>query len=177
MKLGVIAVAVIVAIAAVAGWAIMTDRPAEVSTPAVSDSELSDGENGSGFVQVAPTDLPLGAADSVVVEESAVATAAPTTTDAPTASGETVLISMDETGFAPSSVTINVGDTVTFVNDGQAKHWPASDLHPTHEILPDFDSNRGLETGEDYSHTFTKAGTWNCHDHLAPRLTCAITVE
>ena len=95
----------------------------------------------------------------------------------PAATGKTVQVTVDETGFTPGVVTIAVGDTVTFTNDGQGKHWPASDVHPTHEILPAFDSNRGLETGEAYSHTFTEAGTWKCHDHLVPRNTCTVVVE
>ena len=90
---------------------------------------------------------------------------------------EEVVISIDESGFTPSNVTISAGTTVTFVNNGQAAHWPASDVHPTHEILPEFDSGRGLATGETYSYTFTEVGVWNMHDHLVPRNVGTIVVE
>ena len=87
-----------------------------------------------------------------------------------------VTITISETGFSPAAVTVTAGTTVTFVNNGQAAHWPASDVHPTHNILPDFDAKRGLGTGETYSYTFDQAGTWRCHDHLMAQETCTITV-
>lgn len=92
-------------------------------------------------------------------------------------SGEEVTISVDESGFTPATLTIQSGTTVTFVNNGQAPHWPASDIHPTHEILPELDSKGALQTGETFSYTFTDVGTWSVHDHLAPRNVGSITVE
>lgn len=88
-----------------------------------------------------------------------------------------VRISMTDTGFSPASVTVPAGTTVTFVNNGQASHWPASATHPTHDVLPEFDSQRGIATGEEYSFTFTQAGTWKYHDHLFPQLTGQIVVQ
>lgn len=88
-----------------------------------------------------------------------------------------VTVSMTDTGFEPSTVTIPVGTTVVFVNNGQALHWPASDVHPTHEILPGFDAKRGLATGDTYSYTFQKKGSWGMHDHLNPRSTATVVVE
>lgn len=92
-----------------------------------------------------------------------------------TQSGATIFIT--DSGFSPASVTVSAGSTVTFVNDGQAMHWPASDVHPTHQVLPGFDAKRGLSTGETYSFTFAKAGSWACHDHLNPTFRCTITVQ
>lgn len=93
------------------------------------------------------------------------------------ANSEPITVSLTDTGFEPSELTVVSGTTVTFVNNGQAPHWPASDVHPTHEVLPEFDAKRGLTTGETYSHTFTKVGTWSMHDHLRPSSTGTITVE
>lgn len=98
----------------------------------------------------------------------------PTTAASPVAG---VTISMDETGFTPKTVTVEAGTTVTFVNNGQAPHWPASALHPTHQVLPGFDALRGLATGETYSFTFEKVGSWNYHDHLNPKLFGTVVVE
>lgn len=95
----------------------------------------------------------------------------------PTLQAEAATLSMTDTGFSPQTLTVAGGATVTFVNNGQALHWPASALHPTHQILPGFDSRRGLATGETYSFTFTKPGSWNCHDHLNPTFTCTIVVN
>lgn len=123
-----------------------------------------------------------GSADFGVIQEAS-PQASPLPEDAnspaPGASpaGETVTVSIDDTGFSPSNVTISLGTTVAFVNNGQALHWPASDTHPTHEILPELDSKRGLPTGETFSYTFTEAGIWQMHDHLNPSATGTIIVE
>src|SRR3989304_4060025 len=49
------------------------------------------------------------------------------------------VIEMTSSGFNPGTLTISVGETVTFVNKGDAKHWPASDIHPTHTVYPESD--------------------------------------
>ncbi|MEX0649528.1 MAG: cupredoxin domain-containing protein [Candidatus Andersenbacteria bacterium] len=104
----------------------------------------------------------------------------PAASPLPAAEGETqeaVTIRMSETGFSPPQLTVDAGTTVTFVNDGQALHWPASDLHPTHDALPGFDARQGLTTGATYSYTFTEVGTWRFHDHLNPSATGAVVVR
>lgn len=118
---------------------------------------------GSQFVQQAPSESP----DLTVVAGT------PSAAD----EGESVTVTIEDTGFTPRELSIAAGTTVVFVNNGQAAHWPASDLHPTHQVLPEFDSKRGLSTGEQYTYTFTKAGTWNMHDHLFPSYTGTITVK
>lgn len=90
---------------------------------------------------------------------------------------ERTIISMTDTGFSPETVTVAAGGTVTFVNNGQALHWPASDVHPTHELLPDFDAGRGIATGDEYAFTFTQVGKWGFHDHLNPQFTGSVVVE
>jgi plastocyanin len=92
----------------------------------------------------------------------------------PTAS---VTVSITDTGFEPATVTVAPGTTVTFVNNGQAAHWPASNPHPTHTGLPGFDALKALATGESYSFTFTKVGTWGYHDHLNPRVGGTVVVQ
>jgi hypothetical protein len=47
--------------------------------------------------------------------------------------------------------------------------WPASDSHPTHNRLNGFDPGEGIAPGESWSFTFTQAGVWDLHNHLAPR--------
>ncbi len=95
----------------------------------------------------------------------------------PLAKTGVVKITVSEEGFSPANVTVSAGTSITFVNNGQAAHWPASDIHPTHDILPGFDAKRGLATGETYTYTFTEVGVWHCHDHLMPQQTCVITVQ
>ncbi len=81
-----------------------------------------------------------------------------------------------DAGFSPASLTVKVGDTVTFVNHSSGKMWVASDPHPTHEgysgtpasvHCPDtagtaFDQ---CSIGNTYTFTFQKVGTWGYHNH------------
>jgi plastocyanin len=115
----------------------------------------------NGFLQYAPGSSPITDSDQL----AATPTASTSPLTSPAAKG-TVTISMTDTGFSPATVTVKLGTTVRFVNNGQAPHWPASDPHPIHNGLPGFDAKHGLQTGEEYSFTFTKVGTWGFHDHL-----------
>lgn len=80
-------------------------------------------------------------------------------------------------GFSPSTLRIKANTTVTFINRDSAPHWPASGVHPTHQICPGFDALKGLATGETYSFTFTEVKTCPMHDHLNPSITGSIVVE
>ena len=97
--------------------------------------------------------------------------------DAKAASGAPTVVTMDEQGFHPDHVTIRQCDTVKFVNTGGNDHWPASNIHPTHLIYPEFDPKRGIPAGESWSFVFDRAGTWYSHDHLFPEFTGAVTVQ
>lgn len=87
------------------------------------------------------------------------------------------VVTYDGNSFSPETLTINVGDTVTFRNDSSTEVWPASDDHPTHTNLSGFDPQRGLEPGEDYSFTFEESGDWGYHNHLSPGQTGIVIVE
>lgn len=101
----------------------------------------------------------------------------------PSAAGATVRIT--ESGFSPSTVTIKLGETVTWVNDDTGIHWPASAAHPTHTVYPEgggcigsaFDACTGLRQGESWSFTFNQAGSWDYHDHLKPGFFGKVIVE
>lgn len=81
---------------------------------------------------------------------------------------ETFVI-IDESGrFNPSSVKIVKGGKVAWINKNANPVWPASGVHPTHEIYPGFDALRKVGQGETYSFTFEKVGSWKYHDHLNP---------
>lgn len=82
-----------------------------------------------------------------------------------------------ENGFSPTTLTISEGAKVTFINDSDSGMWVASDPHPSHSILPSFDSNKSLKKGESYSYTFTKKGTWGYHNHAQANRKGKIVVE
>jgi plastocyanin len=86
-------------------------------------------------------------------------------------------IQMKKGEFVPAEISILQGDTVVFENLDSVDRWPASNIHPTHEIYSDFDPKRGLKPGEKWSFTFTRSGSWKFHDHLIPALVGSIEVE
>jgi len=88
-----------------------------------------------------------------------------------------VTVEVTDTGFSPSTVVIQKGDEVEFVNKRVVPVWPASGAHPTHLLCPGFDSLKGLATGETYSFTFTEVRECPMHDHLAPAFKGMISVK
>ena len=89
--------------------------------------------------------------------------------------GDVVRITDD--GFDPSTLTVSSGTTVTFENESSDDSWPASDVHPTHQLYPGFDAKKPLLSGDSYSFTFTKAGSWGYHNHLEPDVKGTIVVQ
>ena len=78
--------------------------------------------------------------------------------------------------FVPRRLVVAAGDRVVFVNDSRASFWPASNIHPTHEVLPAFDPLRAIPPGGSWGYTFTEVGEWRYHDHLEPDRGGVITV-
>ncbi|HLC64512.1 MAG TPA: plastocyanin/azurin family copper-binding protein [Candidatus Nanoarchaeia archaeon] len=89
-------------------------------------------------------------------------------------SGSTIEVT--SSGFSPNSITINSGDTVTWINKDSAPHWPASAMHPTHLLYPEtggcigskFDACGEIPPGGSWSFTFSQKGEWKYHDHINP---------
>jgi plastocyanin len=88
-----------------------------------------------------------------------------------------LIIRMTNNGFEPQEITITEGDEVFFLNDDDVDRWPASNLHPTHGLYPEFDPLKGMKPGDSWSFVFDKSGVWRMHDHLIPSMTGTITVE
>lgn len=70
--------------------------------------------------------------------------------------------------FTPDPMKVKKGDTITWKNNTDRFIWPASAIHPTHQIYPEFDARKGIAPGEEYSFVFDKLGVWKYHDHLKP---------
>ena len=88
----------------------------------------------------------------------------------------THVVNMTSSGFSPKELIIKAGDSVEFINKDTRNWWPASGVHPTHQICPGFDSLKGLKPGETYSHTFSEAKECPMHDHLKANMFGKITV-
>jgi plastocyanin len=86
-------------------------------------------------------------------------------------------VSYTDTGFSPDTWTVNAGDTVTWTNNSSGTMWVASAVHPTHELLPDFDQLEAVAAGETYEFTFDEVGSYPYHNHVAPENIGTIEVE
>jgi len=78
-------------------------------------------------------------------------------------------IELREDGFHPQELTITEGDTVTFRTIRGVSFWPASNLHPTHDVFAEFDPEEPIGQNHSWSFTFNNPGVWKYHDHLSPR--------
>ncbi len=86
------------------------------------------------------------------------------------------VVTYTDTGFAPSTVTVKKGTSVTFINGSSGGMWVASAVHPTHQLLPGFDHLKSVAKGGAYGYTFTKVGTWKYHNHVNPSDTGTVAV-
>lgn len=83
---------------------------------------------------------------------------------------------MKPDSIEPETLTIKKGTRVSFKNQDSKSRWPASNLHPTHEIYPEFDPQKPIEPGQSWQFAFDKKGTFKYHDHLMPYIRGVIIV-
>ncbi len=83
--------------------------------------------------------------------------------------GTTYTVEISDGGYSPGRLEILVGDSIEFLNTGEADHWPASNIHPTHELYSELDAKRPILPGESWTFAFFKPGLWGFHDHLNPQ--------
>lgn len=87
-----------------------------------------------------------------------------------------IVVTLSKDGYSPDTLSVKVGDTVAFRSVAGELFWPASNLHPSHLVYPEFDPQEPVQSNDVWSFTFTKPGEWKYHDHLAPYYTGVITV-
>lgn len=90
--------------------------------------------------------------------------------------GAAATIMRTDDGYEPRDVTIKVGEALSFKNESEEFHWPASDVHPTHSIYSEFDPDAPIAPGETWTFVFTRVGEWKYHDHIRANLRGTITV-
>lgn len=71
--------------------------------------------------------------------------------------------------FTPASITVAVGSTVTWTNDGPSTHTVTADDGS-------FDS-KDLPKGKTFSQTFQTAGTFSYHCSIHPFMTAEVIVQ
>jgi plastocyanin len=79
-------------------------------------------------------------------------------------------VTIQNFAFSPATVTVNVGDTVTWTN--QESGVP----HTTTSDTAVWDSGT-LTTGQSFSFTFTQAGTFTYHCTIHPNMTGTVIVQ
>ncbi|MDO8593621.1 MAG: hypothetical protein Q7R59_01835 [bacterium] len=112
----------------------------------------------------------------ITAETTTTTTTTSSTTTVTTAPGVTVFYTAG--GFSPKSVTVPLGTTVSFVNQGGGTMWVASAPHPTHQgydgttkdqhCVAGYSGSAPFDecsAGSVFTFTFTKAGTWKYHNH------------
>ncbi len=95
---------------------------------------------------------------------------------AASASAATINVAMKDNFFSPKTLTVAVGDTVVWTNQGAVNHTATSGTGCTASGL--FDSEN-VAPGGTYSFTFTAAGSvpYFCKPHCASGMTGTITVQ
>lgn len=88
-----------------------------------------------------------------------------------------LIIFMTENGFEPQEVVVKRETRAIFVNKDKVSRWPASNIHPTHGIYPEFDPKKPVELGQSWAFIFQKEGIFKYHDHILPHLKGTITVN
>jgi hypothetical protein len=95
------------------------------------------------------------------------------------AHSQTQVIEMTPDGFEPESITVDKNSTIIFLNKDNKSRWPASNVHPTHDLYPEFDPKKPIAPGESWPFKPKEVGEWRYHDHLLPhkRGTIIVIVE
>lgn len=106
------------------------------------------------------------------------------------AASSSEIIYYTSSGFQPADVTIDEGETVTWINNASSSMWVGSDRHPTHtnyagtttsEHCENGDSTEAAfdqcSSGDRFSFTFEKTGSWGYHNHRNPSNSGTVTVE
>ncbi len=128
----------------------------------------------------------LGGGYYLLKNKSSMYPAAPTTTTqqtspspvAPTSATmeKETTVTVSATGFQPQTVTIKVGEKVTWVNKSGATVSINSAVHPTHLVYPPLNLGT-VADGASVSLVFPKAGTYKYHNHLNPTQFGTVVVE
>ncbi|NKE55545.1 copper-binding protein [Lentzea sp. PSKA42] len=85
---------------------------------------------------------------------------------APVASAEPHQIPISQFAYQPASMTVRVGDVVTWTNQDQAPH----------DVVAGTFRSPMLETGQSWSYTFTQPGTFDYICSVHPDMRARITV-
>ena len=78
-------------------------------------------------------------------------------------------IRIDNFSFGPRTVTVPIGAPITWINQDDIPHTSVS----TDGVF----KSKVMDTGEKFSYTFTKAGTYPYYCTIHPKMTGEVTVK
>lgn len=78
-------------------------------------------------------------------------------------------IRIDNFSFTPASITIPVGTEVHWKNNDDIPHTVVSNDHTI--------KSKVMDTGDDFSYTFAKPGTYNYFCSIHPKMTAKVIVQ
>ena len=90
--------------------------------------------------------------------------------DAQATAGKSVAVDIKNYAYNPASLTVSVGDTVTWTNEDTAPHTVTVSDGPEKFNSPT------LQQGQTWSYTFTKAGTYSYYCAVHPDMKATVTV-
>ena len=134
------------------------------------------GGDGDGSSDGSSTSVTASASTSVSVSVSVSTTSTASSSSSSTGTprpAQTWEVDLQNTAFAPASLTIQKGDTVRWTQRDTAQHTVTSDA----AAAEDFDSGTmALLVNSQFSHTFQEIGTSGYHCNVHPSMTGTIQV-
>jgi plastocyanin len=92
------------------------------------------------------------------------------TTEEPSAAGGGTEVAMKDIKFNPGTVTVNAGDTVTWVNDDSVGHDVTADGFKSGDP-------GAMQNGDTFEHTFDTAGKFDYVCTVHPGMEGSVTVK
>ncbi len=77
--------------------------------------------------------------------------------------------SIDNFSFSPATITVPQGTTLTWINHDDIPHTVVSNDQQF--------KSKALDTGDKFSYTFTKAGTYSYFCSIHPKMVAKVVVE
>lgn len=158
MNKGLIAAIVIILVLGIGGFAIMSSRDDNTQTDSTATS---------------PSPAPTSNNTNPPVSEPArPAAPAPAASQTNGSNG----ITYTDDGFAPNTLTVAKGTTVTITNNSSEILQFASDPHPQHTDHPEINAG-SIAAGQSKTITMDEAGTYKYHNHAKASDMGTIVVE
>jgi amicyanin len=98
-------------------------------------------------------------------------TSTSTKKDTSTTPTSTNAVTIQSFAFSPASITVKVGDSVTWTNQDSVAHTVTAD-----DGVTGGPNSQLIEKGKTYSFTFAKAGTYTYHCSVHPSMKGTVTV-